>query len=458
MAHIHIVDDYDRRFVIDPITRKLTNQTPEKNTLVQNDHNSERFTFELPRIIEGHDMCTCNSVQVHYINIDSTTKAQSVGVYPVDDLRVDPENDNVVLCSWLVSQNATKHKGLLSFVVRFVCTTEGNIDYAWNTAVCSDVTISDGIYNSDVVMEEYADVLSEFEARITALEQAVVGIPEIHVMRFDNGDESGVTIFVEKTNADGDIIDETATVYDGKGGGIHVGPEPPDNPNVDIWIDTSEDAQKESYELPAATAETLGGVKAEPATEDDTQPVRIGADGMLFTVPGGGGEKWETIVDYTVPEDCAEVFLKTDINGNPFKLKRAIVTFLLFPAAGLTSDPWPVYTVDGTVDNVYYNNHYRYGAGYIPYETGMYRLTKFEVVQMPDGVHLLTVRETKTPAAYDEDGDVNASSVMGGGGFNERFHAKNLAPVVTEISAVGIGYYMTAIGAGTRIIMQGVRE
>lgn len=201
-------------------------------------------------------------------------------------------------------------------------------------------------------------------------------------------------------------------------------------------------------------------IEAKPDQVLAVDTIGPGGIAKLKTIdmPGGGGEKWETIIDYTVPEDCAEVFLKTDINGNPFKLKRAIVTLLLFPAAGLTSEEWPVYTVDGTVDNVYGSNHYRYGAGYIPYETGMYRLTKFEVVQMPDGVHLLTVRETKTPAAYDEDGDVNASLVMAGGGFNERFHAKNLAPVVTEISAVGIGYYMTAIGAGTRIIMQGVRE
>ena len=43
-----------------------------------------------------------------------------------------------------------------------------------------------------------------------------------------------------------------------------------------------------NYELPAATADALGGIKAEPATEADTQPVRIGADGMLYTAPGGG--------------------------------------------------------------------------------------------------------------------------------------------------------------------------
>lgn len=36
-----------------------------------------------------------------------------------------------------------------------------------------------------------------------------------------------------------------------------------------------------------ATADTLGGIKAEPATGGDTQPVRIGEDGKLYTAPGG---------------------------------------------------------------------------------------------------------------------------------------------------------------------------
>ncbi len=40
-----------------------------------------------------------------------------------------------------------------------------------------------------------------------------------------------------------------------------------------------------SYTLPTATADTLGGIKADPAEETDTQPVRIGADGKMYTAP-----------------------------------------------------------------------------------------------------------------------------------------------------------------------------
>ena len=41
------------------------------------------------------------------------------------------------------------------------------------------------------------------------------------------------------------------------------------------------------YTLPEASPDALGGVKADAAEETDTQPVRIGEDGKLYTAPGG---------------------------------------------------------------------------------------------------------------------------------------------------------------------------
>lgn len=43
-----------------------------------------------------------------------------------------------------------------------------------------------------------------------------------------------------------------------------------------------------AYNLPKATANALGGVKADPATADDTQPVRIDDSGKLVTAAGSG--------------------------------------------------------------------------------------------------------------------------------------------------------------------------
>lgn len=175
MAHLHSVYDTDTHFLIDGVTRAVKNASNTKMMVVQHDHNSERFTFEIPRMIDGHDMSTCNVVQVHYINIDSQTKEQTTGVYEVDDLQISPDGDDVVICSWLISANATHYVGNLSFIVRFVCSAGGDVDYAWNTAIHSNVYVSKGIFNGDVVAEEYADVLVQFAARMGELEKMING-------------------------------------------------------------------------------------------------------------------------------------------------------------------------------------------------------------------------------------------------------------------------------------------
>ena len=74
MAHKHSVYDSDTHFSINPMTRVLKNESSSKKSVVQYDHNSERFTFEIPRYIEEHDMLLCNVVHIHYININNQTK------------------------------------------------------------------------------------------------------------------------------------------------------------------------------------------------------------------------------------------------------------------------------------------------------------------------------------------------------------------------------------------------
>ena len=159
MAHIHEVIDSDKCFTIDPITRAIVNDAGNKKTqLIQNDHNSERFAFQLPRYIEGHDMSLSNKVEVHYINLDQTSNERSVGVYEVTDLALSEDNESVLL-SWLISNNATKYVGVLSFAICFKCMSDDVIDYSWNTAINSSIQIAKGMYNSEIIIKDYIDVL-----------------------------------------------------------------------------------------------------------------------------------------------------------------------------------------------------------------------------------------------------------------------------------------------------------
>lgn len=166
MAHIHSVYDTDPHFKIDPVTRAIINQSETKTKLMQYDHNSERFTFEIPRLVDGHDMSLCNRIKIHYLNINASTKETNADVYFVDDTQLSPESDDVVIFSWLVSKNATMHAGSLNFLVRFVCVNGDTIDYAWSTDVHKGITIGDGIHNSATVVEEYTDVFAAWEKEI----------------------------------------------------------------------------------------------------------------------------------------------------------------------------------------------------------------------------------------------------------------------------------------------------
>lgn len=172
MALLHEVRDMDTHFVIDPITRVITNPNSAKNKLMMGDHNSEIYTFELPKVVEGHDMSLCNQVRIHYNDISADKANASKDVYTVADMHIDSEVTDTLVFSWLISGNATKYAGLLSFRIQFLCIdASGEITYKWHTEVFKGITISDGFDNTEAVVEEYSDVIAEWEARLDALEQ-----------------------------------------------------------------------------------------------------------------------------------------------------------------------------------------------------------------------------------------------------------------------------------------------
>lgn len=162
----HTIVDTDKHFLIDPTTRKIKNMTPAKNAVMQYDHKSERFSFSLPKMIEGHDMMECNRVEVHYINIDKNTN-KTKGVYEVDDMKLDPKDESKLVFSWLITQKATQREGSLSFLIRFACiANDGNVNYVWNTAVFSNILVSPGFYNSPDIVRQHADVLEQWKKEL----------------------------------------------------------------------------------------------------------------------------------------------------------------------------------------------------------------------------------------------------------------------------------------------------
>lgn len=163
MAHTHSVVDNDNYFVIDPVTRTVQNNS-NKVRLVQNDHNSERFTFECPRFIEEHDMSLCDSIKVLYINLNKKTREETCGIYEVDDLAINPDNSEQITFSWLISRNATSFPGSLTFMVQMTCISDdGTVDYCWQTGITKGITIVDGMDNEETIVEDYPDILQKWK-------------------------------------------------------------------------------------------------------------------------------------------------------------------------------------------------------------------------------------------------------------------------------------------------------
>ena len=166
MAHQHPVKDTDLHFVIDPVTRVVENNSG-KIVIMQHDHQSEIFTFELPRYIDTHDMSLSNTVRVHYINIGTSSKYTPVsGVYEVNDLQVDATNENLVTFSWTLTNNTTQLEGTLNFIIRFSCLTGDTIDYSWSTAIYSGIIVAKTIDSSDYVMTAIPDILEQWKASL----------------------------------------------------------------------------------------------------------------------------------------------------------------------------------------------------------------------------------------------------------------------------------------------------
>lgn len=163
MEHKHGVYDSDTRFIINPVTRQIRNESNRKTVLIQNDHNSERFTFELDKVVEGHDMSTCNKVEVHYLNVSKDGKTRHSGLYTMEDFGEDGDK---VVGSWLISNNATQLVGSLSFILRFKCVEDGVITYAWNTAIHTGILVSDGINADETFEMDYVDIIEQWKEAV----------------------------------------------------------------------------------------------------------------------------------------------------------------------------------------------------------------------------------------------------------------------------------------------------
>lgn len=164
--HKHDVPDSDTYFLIDPYTRQIENTNYQKTVLMRGDHNSERFTFEVPRYVDGHDMSLCNRVIVHFDNVGDSIENIYSDVAYMDDLRINPDKPETVISSWLIRREATQIVGLLSFSIQYQCVEGDEITYEWNTDSYDDIEIRKSKQNGEAAIVQYTNVLEQWRSQI----------------------------------------------------------------------------------------------------------------------------------------------------------------------------------------------------------------------------------------------------------------------------------------------------
>lgn len=174
MAHKHSVRDTGAHYTIDQYTRQIKNDSVNKTTIVQFDHNSERLTFEMPLYVDGHAMTLCDLIEIHYINISTDGNSQNHGTYEVNDIKAEGEK---AVFTWLISQECTQLAGSLNFFIVFKCTENGVTVYRWGTEIYKNLPISAGMDNGEAIVTEYPDILAQWKAQLfDASDTAVLNV------------------------------------------------------------------------------------------------------------------------------------------------------------------------------------------------------------------------------------------------------------------------------------------
>lgn len=139
-----------------------------KRIAVQYDHNVETVTFDCPRYWDDLDM----SEMIVYINYMLPNKEKSC--YVAENIAADGD---IMHFTWTISSEVTRNQGQIAFLVCIKKTGENEdgepieINH-WNSELCTDCYVSEGM-ECDITLDmEYADIVTQLIERMTVVEKA----------------------------------------------------------------------------------------------------------------------------------------------------------------------------------------------------------------------------------------------------------------------------------------------
>lgn len=152
----HIIISSDRVIKVPDSLKKIA---------VQFDNNVRTVTFDCPRYSDGRDLSTM------VICINYLLPNGDPGMYVVDAVEVD-ENDNTLMhFDWIIEEYVTKVNGTLSFLVCAKKTkSDGTNENHWNTELNQEMTISKGLNCGEQIVNQNPDVIAHILLRLDTIE------------------------------------------------------------------------------------------------------------------------------------------------------------------------------------------------------------------------------------------------------------------------------------------------
>lgn len=146
--------------------RYITVPDKLKRIAVQYDNNIETVIFDCPRYWDGHDMSQMK-IFINYMRKDS-----EVGSHLTDNVRVDEDDPNIMHFDWTVKSHVTQVKGVLTFLVCVKKSdAEGNNVNHWNSELCYDMEVSEGLECEETIVSQYPDIIMQLLTRMDIVEE-----------------------------------------------------------------------------------------------------------------------------------------------------------------------------------------------------------------------------------------------------------------------------------------------
>ena len=166
----HIVIDENRKVIVPDSLKRIA---------VQHDHNIETVTFDCPRYWDGHDL----SKMMIYIN--HLCPSGALGCTVATDVKVDETDTNVMHFDWTISECVTINEGYITFLV---CAktqdADGTNRHHWNSEICKDMYVSEGLELPEDFMETHPDVLTQvllFNQNVLELQKTTMQRSAVYV-------------------------------------------------------------------------------------------------------------------------------------------------------------------------------------------------------------------------------------------------------------------------------------